>query len=75
MLVESSSKACEMRPARRSNGRKALKVRAERARLSNDREGWIPYRRFRQMNIPGFEETWKRRSSMPGIDSPKPGKI
>ncbi len=57
MLVESSSKACEIAAREALERRKALKVRAERARAFNDREDGF-HKTFQEMNIPGFEETW-----------------
>jgi UDP-glucose/GDP-mannose dehydrogenase family protein len=57
MLVESSSKACEIAAREALERRKALKVRAERARAFNDREdGFLCS--FQEGVSPSFDETW-----------------
>ncbi len=57
MLVESSSKAVEIAAREALERRKALKVRAERARAFNDREdGFRDV--FHADQIPAFEDCW-----------------
>ncbi len=58
MLVESSSKAVEIAAREALERRKALKVRAERARAFNDREDGFR-ETFKEDQIPAFAEGWK----------------
>ncbi|MBN2326155.1 MAG: hypothetical protein JXR73_03305, partial [Candidatus Omnitrophica bacterium] len=57
MLVESSSKACEIAAREALERRKALKIRAERARAFNDREDGF-HKAFQESKIPAFQLSW-----------------
>lgn len=57
MLVESSSKACEIAAREALERRKALKVRAERARAFSCREDGFR-KSFREDSIPDFDTSW-----------------
>ncbi|MFB3786846.1 MAG: hypothetical protein ACE15F_10815 [bacterium] len=57
MLVESSSKAVEIAAREALERRKALKIRAERARAFNDREDGFR-ESFKEGEIPAFDPIW-----------------
>jgi hypothetical protein len=62
MLVESSSKAVEIAAREALERRKALKVRAERARAYNDREDGFR-EIFNEDQVPAFDQSFKTAQS------------
>ncbi len=69
MLVESSSKAVEIAAREALERRKALKVRAERAKAFNDREDGFR-KAFNEESIPPFGTIWEEsRSCLEKIES------